>query len=200
MLPSTSANTETSSPSSSSSITIGPSNAATACIARSSSSRVWHTNTPFPAASPSTLRTQGARATASVSAVGTPAAAITSFANDFEPSIRAAAALGPKTASPACRSSSPTPATSGASGPTTTSSTSRLRASASRPSPSSARTGWQWPSRAIPGFPGAAWSSVRRGDRASPQASACSRPPEPTRSTFIAGTLEGAPASLDPPA
>ena len=34
--------------------------------------------------------------------------------------MRAAAALGPKTATPACRSSSATPATSGASGPTTT--------------------------------------------------------------------------------
>ena len=33
-------------------------------------------------------------------AVGTPAASITSFANDFEPSMRAAAALGPKTAIP----------------------------------------------------------------------------------------------------
>ena len=56
----------------------------------------------------------------SVSAVGTPAARITSFAKVFEPSIRAASALGPKTAMPAWRSSSATPATSGASGPMTT--------------------------------------------------------------------------------
>ena len=38
--------------------------------------------------------------------------------------------------------------------------------------------------RAIPGLPGAQCSSVRRGLRASFHASACSRPPDPTRSTF----------------
>jgi len=42
---------------------------------------------------------------------------ITSFANAFEPSICAAARPGPKTATPAWRSSSATPATSGSSGP-----------------------------------------------------------------------------------
>ena len=45
------------------------------------------TQTPLPAASPSALTTQGGRATASVRAVGTPAASMTSFANRFEPSI-----------------------------------------------------------------------------------------------------------------
>ena len=55
---------------------------------------------------------------------------------------------------------------------------------ASSPSPSSARTGWQRPSRAMPGFPGAACSSSSRGLCASLHASACSRPPDPTRSTF----------------
>ena len=43
------------------------------------------------------MTTQGGRATASVSAVGTPAAAITSFAKLFDPSILAAARPGPKT-------------------------------------------------------------------------------------------------------
>ena len=38
--------------------------------------------------------------------------------------------------------------------------------------------------RAMPGLPGAACSSVRRGLCASRHASACSRAPEPTRSTF----------------
>src|SRR5690242_2286118 len=38
----------------------------------------------------------------------------------------------------------------------------------------------------MPGFPGAAWSSLSRGDWASFHASACSRPPDPTRSTRIA--------------
>ena len=88
--------------------------------------------------------------------MGTPASRINSFANDFEPSIRAAPALGPKTGTPACRSSSATPATSGASGPTTTRSASSDPASARRPSPSSACTGWQRPRLAMPGLPGAA--------------------------------------------
>ncbi len=43
---------------------------------------------------------------------------MTCFANDFEPSIMAARRLGPKQLSPAPRSASPSPATSGASGPT----------------------------------------------------------------------------------
>ena len=55
------------------------------------------------------------------------------------------------------------PATSGPSGPITTRSAPSVRARLSRPSASSARTGWQRPSAAIPGFPGAAWSSVRPG-------------------------------------
>ena len=53
-------------------------------------------------------------------AVGTPAAAITSLANALLPSIRAAAADGPKQAIPAAVTASATPATSGASGPMTT--------------------------------------------------------------------------------
>ena len=56
-------------------------------------------------------------------AVGTPRRAITSFANAFDPSIRAAAADGPKTLRCRFRSASARPATSGASGPTTVRST-----------------------------------------------------------------------------
>ena len=79
----------------------------------------------MPAASPSSFTTYGgpnpssaAAASAGVeqvrdAAVGTPAAAITSLANAFEPSIRAAAALGPKQAIPAARTASAAPATSG---------------------------------------------------------------------------------------
>ena len=44
------------------------------------------------------MTTHGGRATEMRAAVGTPAASSTSFAKAFEPSIRAAAALGPKTA------------------------------------------------------------------------------------------------------
>jgi hypothetical protein len=102
--------------------------------------------TPLPAASPSALTTQGGRATDIVSAAATPASRITSFAKAFEPSIRAAAALGPKTAMPAIRRSSATPATSGPSGPTITRSAGRLRASSINDSPSSAWIGWQVPS------------------------------------------------------
>ena len=91
------------------------------------------------------------------------AAASTALAKLFEPSIRAAARPGPKTATPFRRSSSATPATSGASGPITARSTSRLRASPSRLSPSSARTGWQSPRRAIPGLPGCGVQRVQPG-------------------------------------
>src|SRR3954453_9340867 len=52
-------------------------------------------------------------------AVGTPAAAMTSLANAFEPSRRAAARVGPNAVRPRDSSSSTRPATSGASGPTT---------------------------------------------------------------------------------
>ena len=94
----------------------------TCASAASSSALSWQTKTPLPAASPSLFTTQGALATGSVRAVGTPAASMTSLANAFEPSIRAAIAFGPKTAMPPRRRWSATPATSGGSGPMTTSS------------------------------------------------------------------------------
>ena len=61
-----------------------------------------------------------------------------------------------------------------------------LAAEGQRPSPSSALTGWHSPSAAMPGFPGAACSASKPGLWLSFHASACSRPPEPTRSTFTA--------------
>src|SRR5512132_4406545 len=182
--PSESAHTDTSGPSSSSSITSGWPSAAAVGSAASSSSCVRHTKTPFPAASPSALITHGGRATGSSAAVGTPAALMTSLAKPFEPSIAAAERLGPKIATPFLRRASATPSTSGASGPTTTRSTASSRASPSSPSASSARTGWQSPRRAIPGLPGAQWSSVSAVLCAIFHASASSRPPYPTRSTF----------------
>ena len=60
-------------------------------------------------------------------AIGTPAASATSWQNALLASIRAAAALGPKTAIPAASSASATPAASGASGPMTTSSAATSR-------------------------------------------------------------------------
>src|SRR5437764_8712589 len=182
-VPSQIAKSETSRPSSSSSTTTGPPSAVAPSSPASTSSAVRQTNTPLPAARPSALITHGGRATGNVAAVATPAASSTSLAKLLEPSIRAAGAPGPKTAIPACRSSSATPATRGASGPMTARSTDSVTASPSRPSRSSARTGWQSPSRAIPGLPGAAWSSASVGLCASRHASACSRAPEPTRST-----------------
>ena len=58
--------------------------------------------------------------TISLVAVRTPAAVITSLANDFDPSMRAASFVGPKQAMPAARTVSATPRTSGTSGPMTT--------------------------------------------------------------------------------
>ena len=68
-------------------------------------------------------------------AVGTEALPITSFANALLPSSRAAGADGPYTAMPAARTASETPATSGASGPTTTRSAFASRASATTAGP-----------------------------------------------------------------
>ena len=96
---------------------------------------------------------------------------------------------GPNTATPFCRSRSATPATSGASGPITARSASTVSARLRSPSPSSARTGWQRPRLAMPGLPGAACSSVSAGLCASRHASACSRAPEPTTSTFTRASL-----------
>ena len=62
---------------------------------------VRHTNTPLPAASPSALTTHGASRDRTASPRSARRrAAITSLAKVFDPSIRAAAALGPKTAIP----------------------------------------------------------------------------------------------------
>ena len=111
--PSQSANTDTSGPSSSSSITSGPARPSSSASPAVTSASVVHTTTPLPAASPSALSTQGATGSASVIAVGTPAAAITSFANVFEPSIAAAPRDGPNTGIPTDRSTSARPVTRG---------------------------------------------------------------------------------------
>ncbi len=99
--PSVSANTESSGPSRSSSITTYSPSSEAPRSPSSTSACVRQTNTPFPAASPSALITHGGRASGSSAAVGTPAAARTSFAKLFDPSIRAAPALGPNAATPA---------------------------------------------------------------------------------------------------
>ena len=121
--------------------------------------------------------------TALHAAVGTPAASMISLANAFEPSSRAAAALGPNAAIPRAASSSTSPATSGASGPTTT--RSQPSAAATSPAMSSTATSTSSASAAIPGLPGAHSSCGARGERASARTSACSRPPAPTTRTRI---------------
>ncbi|CAB4556574.1 unannotated protein [freshwater metagenome] len=88
--------------------------------------------------------------------VGTPAAAMTCLAKDFDPSSWAASLEGPNTAIPSARSASDTPATSGASGPMIAS----LAPCSSANFTTSVgefgfRFGWQATSLAIPAFPGA---------------------------------------------
>ena len=127
VFPSLKKNSETSSPSRNSSTRIPMSMNFLAWASAASRSLV--TITPLPAARPSALTTYGAPnssiafSTSSrvehsrAIAVGTPAAAITSFAKLLLPSRAAAFFEGPKTSTPELRSASLTPATSGASGP-----------------------------------------------------------------------------------
>jgi hypothetical protein len=156
------------------------------------------TVTPLPAASPSALTTQGGpkssraaiAAAGSVKlserAVGTPAAAMTSLANVLEPSMRAAAAVGPKTGRPRSRNSSATPATSGCSGPMMVRSTRLASAKLASPAASVAPTpGTFSATSAVPALPGTANSLSTSGLWASVASRACSRPPLPTTAIRI---------------
>src|SRR6185503_19682854 len=108
-----------------------------------------------------------------------------SFVNPFDPSSCAASALGPNTGMAASRSASPTPATSGASGPITTRSIALLSASLTTLAASQGSIPTQSAQRAIPGLPGAATSLSQLGDCLSLHASASSRPPEPSNRIFM---------------
>src|SRR5215469_185546 len=153
------------------------------------------TTTPLPAASASSFTTYGGPNSRSASsaaacvvavrdrAVGMPARAMTSFANALDPSMRAALLFGPNAAIPFARSSSATPATSGASGPMTTRSALTRRASRVTSPGSVARTSWQAANSAMPGLPGAACNSLTAGSLLSARTIACSRPPDPITST-----------------
>src|ERR1700759_615802 len=114
-----------------------------------------------------------------------------SLQNALEPSRRAASLVGPKQRILASVSASTTPATSGASGPTTTRSGLISRA-APRTAPGSARsTGRVSASRAMPTLPGAHTSFGARGDCASVWMMACSRAPEPrTRTVSVTAVPE----------
>src|SRR5215472_10644442 len=107
-----------------------------------------------------------------------------SLAKALELSIRAAAWLGPKTAMSASARRSARPTDNGSSGPITTRSTCSRRARATCSSMATSFTGKHSACRPMPGLPGAAMRRVRSGLWASFQASACSRPPPPTRRTF----------------
>ena len=162
VVPSHKANSETSGPSRYSSTITSPHVAAWSRAA----ARSDVTMTPLPAASPSSFTTYGgpnasrAAATSSgvrqtrASAVGTPAAVMTSLAKALEPSSRAATADGPKQVIPTAVTASATPATSGASGPTTTRSAPISSAKAATASPDIGSTSWRVATAAMPGLPG----------------------------------------------
>src|SRR4051812_18487258 len=206
VVPSVTANSDTSGPSRYSSTSTGRPASSTARPCATAASRSGVTSTPLPAASPSSLTTYGmpgeAAATSSSAvsssagpptgyerAVGTPAAAITCLAKDLLPSSWAACCEGPKQAMPASRTASAAPATSGTSGPTTTRSAphSRARAAIATGSPTATASGCA--SARVPALPGphASASTAGSEDRATHRA--CSRAPEPITSTRTARNL-----------
>src|SRR5688572_18799962 len=110
-----------------------------------------------------------------------------SLVKALEPSSCAAALRGPKQRRPAAANASTTPITSGASGPMIVRPTFSAFASATRPVMSSEPTSTLRTrgSLAVPPLPGATRTSETLGDWAHFQASACSRPPEPTIRIFM---------------
>mmetsp|Transcript_28286 Transcript_28286/g.92332 ORF Transcript_28286/g.92332 Transcript_28286/m.92332 type:complete len:213 (-) Transcript_28286:178-816(-) len=170
-----------------------------ASTASNASSCVCATTTPLPAARPSALTTIGAPSAAMYAlastvfvkrlylAVGMSYLAHRSFMKPLEPSRTAAPASGPKVGTPAAVSASPRPATSGASGPITTNptpSSSQKRTTAAWSFTSSDGTDSMPSSCCVPPFPGTAHTRSHCGDCRIFHASACSRPPFPTTSTF----------------
>ncbi len=86
---------------------------------------------------------------------------------------------------PAASSASPSPATSGASGPMTTKSIFCALQKSITAAASDVSSFTHVATSAMPALPGAQKSFVSSGDAESAQAKACSRPPEPIRRTFI---------------
>src|SRR4051794_14751501 len=201
VVPSDSANSDTSGPSRNSSTSTAWPVPSTACPWASAAARSVVTRTPFPAARPSSLTTYGEPASASAvsssagpptgqeRAVGTPAAAITCLAKALEPSIWAACADGPKQAIPASRTASAAPATRGISGPTTTRSACHSVASPATATASETSTGKGWAIIAVPALPGAQASAVTAGSDCRATHRACSRAPEPITRTRTAPNL-----------
>src|SRR3989344_2991903 len=119
-------------------------------------------------------------------AVGTPAFSIKVFEKTFDDSICAAALVGPNIFSPATLNTSTIPRSSGFSGPTTVSAISFSCANARSFPTSVAAISTFSPHCDVPPFPGAMYNFPIRGDCESFHASACSRPPLPTRRTSTA--------------
>ena len=120
-------------------------------------------------------------ATTVYAAVGTPAASMISLANAFEPSSRAAAALGPERRRRPAASASTKPVDERRLG-ADDDEVDAARAAASAPGRRrrrAARVG------AIPALPGAQNTSGACGERSSARTIACSRPPPPTTRTFV---------------
>ena len=184
--PSQSAKTETSGPSSSSSTTTRSPSAATASSAASTSSAVRQTKTPLPAASPSALTTHGALARSEARGrrhAGRVHHVLRERLRALDPRRRRAR---PEHGDPAWRSTSATPATSGASGPDHDEVGVERRREAEQPV---AVVGAHGMALAEAGDARVARRGVQlgqRGLRARRHASACSRAPDPTSSTFTA--------------
>ena len=187
--PSVRAKSETSSPSSSSSITTSPPRAAAARNPSSSSSAVRQTKTPLPAARPSALTTQGTRATVERRGGRNAGRAQDLLAERLRPLDARGLGAGAEHRDAVAPQLVADSRDERAFGPDHDQLGPIVEARPSSPSPSSARSGWQIPSVAMPGFPGAACNSVRLGLCASRQASACSRAPDPTSEHVHAASL-----------
>src|SRR5271163_567434 len=198
--PSTTQNSDTSGPSRKDSSSTGcPDSSSPAAWARATS-RSGVTTTPLPAANLSSFTTQARSpvggpnrssaaskyaglSTISLEAVRTPAAPITSLAKALDPSISAAALLGPKQAMPASRTASATPSTNGTSGPMTTRSARISRANATTSSPEVISTSCWSAIAAVPALPGAIATAATCGSARNASKRACSRAPEPITRT-----------------
>src|SRR5690349_17539051 len=111
------------------------------------------------------------------------------FAKSLELSSRAASRTGPKMRKPAARNASTMPSASSASGPTIVSPIDSRCANATSVGIVSSGTLTRSGSDAVPALPGATNTFATRGDCATFHASACSRPPPPTTSTFIGRSM-----------
>src|SRR5829696_6071728 len=195
VVPSVTANSDTSGPSRYSSTSTAPPASSTRWPWATAAARSPVTRTPLPAARPSSFTTYGAPDSSSAvsssagpptgheRAVGTPAAAITCLAKDLLPSSCAASADGPKHGIPASRTASAAPATSGTSGPMTTRPAPQSAATRATASGSAASTASCSATARVPALPGAQASALTAGSEERATHRACSRAPEPITST-----------------